>query len=145
MGDDAIGIAILEELQKISNRTDVTFATAQFSGIPLAEMLIGFDKAIIIDSIIKADDNYGELYRILCTKGSNQHPESMHTIGIADAMSVLERHGAKMPDAISIYAINIKHEQVTSDRISDKLVRNVPRYAREIADHEELAEAKKAH
>jgi len=145
MGDDAIGILTVEELRRVSNRTDVTFATAQFSGIPLAEMLIGHERAVIIDSIIRADASYGELYRIKCTKGSNHHPESMHTIGIVDAMGVLERHGAKMPDAISIYAINIGHEQVVSDKISDEIARNAARYAHEIANYEGLVEAKKAY
>jgi hydrogenase maturation protease len=145
MGDDTIGIVILEELRKLSNRADVTFATAQFSGIPLAEMLIGHERAIIIDSIIRADASYGELYRIKYTKGSNHHPESMHTIGIIDAMGVLERHGAKMPDVISIYAINIRHEQVVSDKISDEIARNAADYAHQIANYEGLVEAKKAH
>jgi hydrogenase maturation protease len=145
MGDDAIGILTVEELRKVSNGTDVIFATAQFSGIPLAEMLIGHERAVIIDSIIRADASYGELYRIKYTKGSNHHPESMHTIGIVDAMGVLERHGAKMPDAISIYAINIRHEQVVSERISDQLARNAADYAHQIANYEGLVETKRAH
>ena len=145
MGDDAIGILTVEELRKVSNGTDVIFATAQFSGIPLAEMLIGHERAVIIDSIIRADASYGELYRIKYTKGSNHHPESMHTIGIVDAMGVLERHGAKMPNVISIYAINIGHEQVVSNELSDEIARNAARYAHEIANYEGLVEAKKAH
>jgi hydrogenase maturation protease len=145
MSDDAIGILIIEELRKLSSRADVTFATAQFSGIPLAEMLIGHERAVIIDSIIKADASYGELYRIKYTKDSNHHPESTHTIGIADAIGVLERHGAKMPDVISVYAINIKHEQVVSERISDQLARNAADYAYQIANYEGLVEIKRAH
>jgi hydrogenase maturation protease len=145
MGDDAIGILTVEELRKVSNRTDVIFATAQFSGIPLAEMLIGHERAVIIDSTIRADASYGELYRIKYTKGSNHHLESMHTIGIVDAMSVLERHGVKMPDVISIYAINIRHEQVVSERISDQLARNAADYAHQIANYEGLVETKRAH
>jgi len=144
MGDDAIGILIVEKLCKLSSREDVTFATVQFSGIPLAEMLIGHERAVIIDSIIREDANYGELYRIEYTKGSNHHPESMHTIGIVDAIDALERHGAKMPDVINIYAINIKHEQVVSERISDKLAINAADYAHEIANYEGLVEIKRA-
>jgi len=143
MGDDAIGILTLEELRKISNRTDTTFMTAQLSGIPLAEMLIGYDKAIIIDSIIKTECRYGELCHLKSPKNSNQYSESMHTIGFHDAIHVLERHSARMPDAINIYAINIKFEQVVSDKISEELAGNIPDYALEIANIEGLIEVKK--
>ena len=145
MGDDAIGIITLEELRRISSRSDAVFITTQSSGIPLAEMLIGYDKAIIIDSIIKADGKYGELYHIKYKKGLEQNPESMHTIGIVNAIEVIEKHGAKMPDIIKIYAINIGSEQVVSDKISDELSRNISDYAREIANHEELIKVKREH
>ena len=67
LSDDGVGIHVARELKKRIKNKDITIDEAFTGGMNLLDLMIGYDKAIIIDAV-KAGGEPGMIYRL---KNSN--------------------------------------------------------------------------
>lgn len=51
LSDDGVGIRIIEELQSRISDPDITVSETNVSGLSLLDIIIGYDKVIIVDAI----------------------------------------------------------------------------------------------
>jgi len=109
LSDDGVGLHVARTLQSKINRSEITVMESSMSGLSLLELLIGFDRAIIIDAIHTREGKAGEIYRLDPSAFDTTHPAAIpHDVSFATAFEVGNRLGLALPQKITIFAIEVK-------------------------------------
>jgi len=90
---------------------DVTEACV--GGLRLMEMMIGYDRVIIIDALTTVDAPPGSIHRLALSDleeiSPTQHSASAHDASLVTALDSGRRMGLALPDDISIYAVSVEN------------------------------------
>ena len=125
--DDGVGVKVAYELEKVlaDSRPDVTVIEASAGGLRLMEMMIGYDRAIIVDAFMNdADNRPGRMHRMtlddLRAISPTQHSASAHDTTLVTALDSGKEMGLHLPDEVVIYAIEVENvmdfsEEPTAD------------------------------
>ena len=135
--DDGVGIKIAQKLKEEKPRLEVIMTSE--AGIILLELLVGYKKLIIIDSIKTEKGKPGDLYKLgLEDLKPAKGFSSSHGIGIATAFELGKGLGYKMPKYISIYAVEIKDNTTFGEKCTEEIEQRIPFIARRIIEEERL-------
>ncbi len=104
--DDRVGHLLVQILRSRFSSPDIEFQETSLAGLNLAELLAGFDSAIVIDAI-RNDGIPGEVY---CLKpqgfGSQKaNQNDQHRTGLLQALELGKSLGWLMPEDVTIVAI----------------------------------------
>ncbi len=114
--DDGVGVKVAYELEKIlatrhPQLADVTEASA--GGLRLMELMIGYDRAIIVDAFTNGDNQPGRMHRMtlddLRAISPTQHSASAHDTTLVTALESGKKLGLHLPDEVVIYAIEVEN------------------------------------
>ena len=135
--DDAVGIKIAQKLKEENSKLEV-IETSE-AGIALLDLITGYDKLIIIDSIKNEQGKPGELYKLGLEdlKPAKDFPSS-HGIGIATAFELGKGLGYKMPKFVSIYAVEIKDNTTFGEKCTEEVEQRIPFIVKQIMRKEKL-------
>jgi hydrogenase maturation protease len=137
LSDDAVGIRIAQELGREGVARDVV-GTSE-AGIALLDYAVGYDKLVIIDSIMTEKGRPGELYRLeLEDLRPGLNLSSSHGVDIATAFSLGERLGYPMPRQVTIYAVEIRDNTTYGEKCTQEVEEKIPFIVRQIAEEERL-------
>lgn len=105
-GDDNVGLRIARTLADRIQQPEITVAEASAAGLDLLDLLVGYDRAIIIDAVQSATGKAGQIYRLqletLCHLRDNHTP---HSIDFVSALELGRRLGLPLPEKIIIFGI----------------------------------------
>jgi hydrogenase maturation protease len=111
LGDDGIGCRVVQEVERRLNGwggREVEIDPFYRGGLALMERLIGYDKAIIVDSIQGLNGLPGTLLRLtLDHLPSSSHVDSSHDTSLKTALEMGRRLGAELPTEIVILGVEI--------------------------------------
>ena len=135
--DDGVGIKIAHKLKERNPELEVTETSE--AGIALLDLIAGYDKLIIIDSIKNEPRKPGELYKLELEdlKPAKDSPSS-HGIGIATAFEFGKGLGYKMPKFVSIYAVGIKDNTTFGEKCTKEVEQRMPSIVKQIMRKEKL-------
>ena len=135
--DDSAGLKIARRIKE--SRPELEVAEACSGAMGLFDYVIDYDKLIIIDSIKTAEGQPGTLYKMELDdlKPSLYHPTS-HGLDIASAFKLGEGLGYKMPQSVSIYAVEIKDNTNFGEKCTEEVSERIPFIASEIIREEGL-------
>ena len=135
--DDGVGIKIVQKLKEGTPELEV-IETSE-AGITLLDLIVGYDKLVIIDSIKTENGNLGDLCKLGLgdLKPAKDFPSS-HGIGIATAFELGQRLGYSMPKYVSIYAVSIKDNTTFGENCTQKVKERIPFIARQLIKEERL-------
>ena len=137
LSDDAVGIRIAEKLKEENPGLEV--ATTSEAGINLLDLVAGYDRLIIIDSIMTEKGKVGEVYQLnLEDLKPSAECRSSHGIGITTAFEFGQKLGYIMPRYVSIYAVEIKDNATFREQCTREIERSIPLIARQILEKEKL-------
>jgi hydrogenase maturation protease len=135
--DDAVGIRLAEELKQ--EVPDLDIVGTSEAGITLLEYVVGYDKLVIIDSIMTGKGKPGELYKLGREDlKSVLALSSSHGVDIATALTLGEKLGYAMPTDVSIYAVEISDNTTFSEKCTEKVEQRLPFIIRQIVKEEGL-------
>jgi len=107
--DDGVGIHVSRELKKIVKNKDITIDEALTGGMNLLELLIGYDKAIIIDAVKSKKDEHGKVKRIKLSDFNTMHSCNPHDVSLIEAIDLAKKMGeSRIPNEIIIIGIMMK-------------------------------------
>ncbi|MFO8133851.1 MAG: hydrogenase maturation protease, partial [Thermoplasmatota archaeon] len=101
-GDDAVGLHVVRALPDRIRDADVIVEEALTGGLPLVERLVGYEHAVIVDSIRDSEADIGEVRRLTpdaFTAVSDSHP---HGVDFGTALEYLEKIGGEVPDIVVV-------------------------------------------
>ncbi len=108
LGDDAVGLMAARELEgRFGPRVRV--ASSLRSGLYILEDLLGFDDAILIDSVI--GDAPGRVRELEPGEVRPVVVPSAHYAGLPEALALARASGLKVPGRVRIFAVEIDGAQ----------------------------------
>jgi hydrogenase maturation protease len=108
LSDDGAGILVARALADRVNPEEVTLAETGLSGLTLLDLLIGFDRAVIVDAIQTVGGKPGQIYRLEPDDFDiTVHTASTHDVNLTTALEFGNRLGLALPQEITIFAIEV--------------------------------------
>lgn len=129
-GDDGVGIIAVrflkESLDKAINKT-VDIKEMQEADINILELLEGYKKLIIVDSICTKKAKAGTIHKLSpVTCKEKKQPYSSHQMGFNRIMDMAKTFKMDVPEEIVIYAIEIKKASFFKNGLSLIARKSIP-------------------
>ena len=128
LSDDGIGNRIAQELGNRISSQEVTVEETSMSGLSLLDLLVGYDRAIIVDAIKTANGKAGQIYRLPPEAfNDTRHASSVHDVNFATALELGHKIGMPMPGQIIIYAVEVADTSNFSEEFTPGVKKAIPR------------------
>jgi len=135
--DDGAGLKIAQRIKEINPELEVIEACSGALG--LLDDMTGYDKLIIIDSVKTEGGKPGELYKLeLEDLLPALDLATSHGVDIASAFRLGEGLGYKMPQSVSIYAVEIKDNTTFGEECTKEVAEKIPLIVRRIMEAEKV-------
>jgi len=127
--DDGVGIHVANEVKKKIQNPDITVEEAITGGMNLLDLLLGYDKAIIIDAVKSDDGTHGEVRRIPIGDFNTMHSCNPHDVSLIEAIDMAKKLGEKrIPQEIVIVGVMMKQIPCKfGEKLSQKIAAAVPK------------------
>ncbi|MHC4395821.1 MAG: hydrogenase maturation protease [Planctomycetota bacterium] len=119
LSDDGIGIYIAEKLKKELN--DVEVQTTSSSGLNLIDYILGYQKAIFIDSVKTETGRLGQTNVYNMDDFENNMPFSIHTTDLINAIKICRKCEMNVPEQIFFIGIEIKDNSTFTEHFSREI------------------------
>lgn len=128
LSDDGVGNRIAHELENRISSRDITIEETSMSGLSLLDLLVGYDRAIIVDAIQTTNGKAGQIYRLTPEAfNDTRHASSPHDVNFATALELGHKIGMPMPGQIIIYAIEVSDTSNFSEEFTPRVKKAIPR------------------
>lgn len=130
--DDGVGVHVVNELKKQIQHPNIDLEEAITGGMNLLDLLLGYDKAIIIDAVKSDDSKNGEVRRIDIGDFNTMHSCNPHDVSLIEAIEMAKKLGEdRIPKEIII--IGIMMEKIPcefGEDLSENIAAAVPKAVR---------------
>ncbi len=135
--DDGVGIAVVREMGRRVNRPGLDFEVASVSGLNVLDLVSGYDKVIVVDSIRTGRGAPGDLYSFgLEELEGTGCMSSPHAVNFAAAFELGRMLGLAMPGVVRIYAVEVEDNTTFGEDLSEGVLRELPRIVNHIIERE---------
>ena len=128
LGDDGVGWRVIDELDELDHG-EASLQQACVGGVSLMEILVGYQRAIIVDAIIDLEDEPGTVW---CRPLSDvetriaSHLDSTHDAPLPAAIEAGRAMGVDLPSDIEVVGIVIERGDVFGEQLSDVVAAAIP-------------------
>lgn len=132
--DDGVGVKVAAIVRAaLPADASVEVAEASVGGLRLMEMLVSYDRAILIDALSVPGMAPGSVRRLTVAEleeiGAAQHTTSAHDTNLMTALDLGRRMGLPFPTAITIYGIGVANVVDFGEEMTPAVAAAVPRVA----------------
>ncbi|MGB3713155.1 MAG: hydrogenase maturation protease [Candidatus Promineifilaceae bacterium] len=135
--DDGVGVKVAYEVKKAimaASRDDIDVIEASAGGLRLMELMIGYDRLVLIDAFSVANGRQpGKIHRLtlddLRDISPTQHSSSAHDTTFVTALEMGRTIGLKLPTMISIYGIEVENLYEFGDEPTPAVAAAIPEAA----------------
>lgn len=135
LGDDAIGWRVAEVVEaRLQEETDVDAAGIAFEylslgGLSLMERFIGYERAIIVDSIQTREGKQGQVFSFALEALPDLaagHTTAAHDTSLQTALALGRQMGAELPDEVQVVAVEADRVFDFSDQLTPAVEAAIP-------------------
>ena len=130
LSDDGAGIytaRAIKEFLKDSNRWKVDVVESSVAGLELIDLVEGYGRAILIDSMKTERAHSGQIFKInIAELNERDDPLNLHLIGIRGVLDLGKRMEREMPHSVSIYAIEVVDNTTFSEELTPEIKKRIP-------------------
>jgi len=127
LSDDSVGLRVARELANRFNQPDVTVMETSVAGLDFLDLLVGYDRAIIIDAIQTKEGKVGQVYRFEPEVfDATRHASTPHDVNFATALELGHRLGLDLPQRIAIFAIEVQNVISFSEECTPEVMTAIP-------------------
>lgn len=125
--DDGVGFVVVEEVRKRLPTADVTVSQASVGGLSLLELVVGYDRVVIVDAIRTAGGTPGEVHQLSPDefRGSIR-AASTHDVDLATALELGRQLGMDIPGEIVILGIEAVDVETFGEELTPSVAAAVP-------------------
>lgn len=134
--DDGVGVLVARAVeQALATRahSQVEVVEASVGGLRLMEMMVGYDRVILVDALLGGGEVPGTVLRWtladLDTMAPTQHMASAHDATLPTALEAARRLGLQVPDDVAVFAIAAQNVDEFGDQPTAAVMAAVPRAA----------------
>jgi len=126
--DDGVGNKIAQILEKEVNDSEVTVTETNAVGLGLLDLLMGYQRAIIIDAIQTREGKPGQVHRLsLQDLGTLHYPPTTHDVDLATVVELGTKLGLALPEKVIIFAIEVADVTTFSEECTPEIERAIPK------------------
>lgn len=127
LSDDSVGIRVAQVLKDRLSQPEITVMETSIAGLDFLDLLVGYDKAIIIDAIQTGKGKVGQVYRLEPgTFATTLHSSTPHDVNFATALELGKRLGLALPRQIIIFAIEVEDVTTFGERCTPGVEQAIP-------------------
>lgn len=137
-GDDGVGIHAVRWLKEEMKRGDasifgnVDLEECSLSGLALLDIIVGYDRLILIDTIKKERPVTGRIH-LLQEKDIRAIPgPSPHYVSAPQAIEMGRNLGLLVPSCIQVIAVEARNMYTLGENLSDEMKKCLPRIVEEV-------------
>jgi len=129
LGDDGVGIHVVNEVKKQIQDPNITIDEAITGGMNLLDLILGYDKAIIIDAVKSGTSKTGTVKRIPISDFNTMHSCNPHDVSLLEAIKMAKKLGEeKIPKEIIIIGVMMKEIPCEfGEKLSEDIAAAVPK------------------
>jgi hydrogenase maturation protease len=133
LGDDGIGVRAAQELAVKISDENATVRDVGVDGLNLLEIITGYDRLIVIDSIVTENGEVGEIYRlkpeqIYAPSGFSVSP---HHFNLATTLEIGKRlMPGEIPEEVIVFAVDTEEATEVTEEMTDKVRQALPKVVR---------------
>ena len=125
--DDAVAFAVVEEVERRIDRKDVTVSRASVGGLGLLELVVGYDRVIILDAIQTGLADPGHLHRLTPDEfRGSLRAASSHDVSLATALELGRQLRKDIPREIVIIAVEAVDVETFGEELTPAVAAAVP-------------------
>jgi hydrogenase maturation protease len=125
--DDGVGPAVARELAGKLDPQEATVIEASLGGLNLLDLLVGYEKVIIIDAIKTEGGRAGQIHRLdLSSLTTTRHTTSVHDVDLVTALELGKKLKLAMPSRIDIFGIEVADTERFSEECTPAVAAAVP-------------------
>jgi len=132
--DDGVGVKVayaVEEALGPNIPKNFTITEASVGGLRLMELMIGYDRVILIDAIMTQNGHdYGYIHQMsledLRQITPTEHSTSAHDTSLITALEAGERLGLHLPKEFEIIAVEVENVMDFSDEPTPAVAKAIP-------------------
>lgn len=126
LSDDGVGIYVAGKLKDILTEQQATVIEASITGLSLLDLLMGYNKVIIIDAIQSAKGEAGQIYRLGPDSFSTSlHSTSPHDIDLTTALEFGRQLKLPLPEEIIFFAIEAADIRTFSEECTPEVLQSI--------------------
>ena len=127
LSDDGVGLRVAAELKDRVEQPEITVMETGVAGLSLLDLLVGYERAIIIDAIQTVGGKAGQIYR-LDPKAFDTalHTASAHGIDFTTALEFGKKLGLPLPQQIIIFAIEASDVSTFNEKCTPEVSKAIP-------------------
>lgn len=139
--DDGVGVKIAQQLESIIDlnaHPDLTITEASAGGIRLMEVMLGYDRVVLIDAYYLNQEKTtpGKIHRLslddLRSVSPTQHSTSAHDTSLVTALDAADVLGYQIPGEFIIYAVEVENILEFSETLTPAVAEAIPIVTAEI-------------
>ncbi len=130
LGDDGVGFHVAKELERLIKDDTMDIGDASTGGLNLLDIIMGYEKVVIIDAIKTEGGEPGEIYRLRPEDFSKSvHlATSMHDLNFPTVIEIGNKlMPEEMPREIVIFAIEVEEIEKFTEEMTTKVKEAVPK------------------
>lgn len=137
LGDDAVGLIVAQSVFELLRRQiKIDFLDCPVPDARLAESLVGYQRAVILDALVDCQLEVGTVKRVEVSSHSDNPPLTFHTTGFRNILALAQLVGVSVPRQIHIYGIAILPPPNYCEGLSQELGAQLPGIVMDIATEE---------
>jgi hydrogenase maturation protease len=142
-GDDAVGVLVARAVREdVAGAADVVESSA--SGMALLEILAGYDRAVVVDSIRTGRHLPGTVTELALTEVGAVVAPSLHHTGLPELAVVAERLGLGFPAETRVLAVEVLDPYTLGAPLSEPVAGAIGDVARRVREEVERWASKDA-
>ena len=127
LSDDSVGLNVARAVEGRFNQQEITVMETSLAGLSLLDLLIGYDRVIIIDAIQTREGKVGQVYRLKPEAlDATRHVSTPHDVNFATALELGNRLGLALPQQITIFAVEVEDIATFGDRCTRRVEETIP-------------------
>jgi hydrogenase maturation protease len=129
--DDGVGVKVAEAVRAaLPPDTTIEVSEVSVGGLTLMELMIGYERVILIDALHERVEQPGTIHRWtlddLQAISPTQHSASPHDASLVTAFALGQRMGLPLPAEVIIYAVEVENILDFSDEPTPAVAAAIP-------------------
>ncbi len=146
LGDDGVGVRVVQELAGKINDKDIDVRGVSIDGLNLLELILGYDKLIVIDALLTEREKVGEIYRFIPENiyDPSRSAISPHHFNLATTIEIGKKlFPGMMPTEVITFAVGTEEATMVTEEMTDSVEKAIPMVVNLVLDELSLSKRDK--
>lgn len=127
LSDDNVGLCVAQALRGRFDEQEVTVMESDLAGLGLLDALVGYQRAIIVDSIQTKEGKPGQIYRLGPEDlMASRHSVSPHDVNLLTALELGKTLELEVPQEVIIIAIEVTDVTTFGESCTPEVAAAIP-------------------